>query len=72
MDKEIEYDNLVFKIDIYSFKGEIIDRSIVRLSYLIGFINEIFFVYDNFIYIWKLLGKYIEMFIEDDVMMLVD
>ena len=41
MDKEIEHDNLAFKTDIHSFKGEITDRSIARVSHSTGATNEI-------------------------------
>lgn len=72
MDKEIEHDNLAFKTDIHSFKGEITDRSIARLSHSTGPTNEILSAYDNSTHIRKPSGKHTEMSIEDDVMTLVD
>lgn len=72
MDKEIEHDNLAFKTDIHSFKGEITDRSIARVSHSTGPTNEILSTYDNSTHIRKPSGKHSEMSTEDDVITLVD
>ncbi|XP_022783267.1 uncharacterized protein LOC111324048 [Stylophora pistillata] len=72
MDKEIEHDNLAFKTDIHSFKGEITDRSIARVSHSTGPTNEILSAYDNSTDIRKPPGKHTKMSTEDDVMTLVD
>ena len=74
MDKEIEHDNLAFKTDIHvhSFKGEITDRSIARVSHSTGPTNEILSAYDNSTHIRKPSGKHTEMSTEDDVLTLVD
>jgi len=72
MDKEIEHDNLAFKTDIHSFKGEITDRSIARVSHSTGPTNEILSTYDNSTHIRKPSGKHSEMSTEEDVITLVD
>lgn len=72
MDKEVEHDNLAFKTDIHSFKGEITDKSIARVSHSTKPTDEILSAFDKATHIRKPSGKHTEMSTEDDVMALVE
>lgn len=72
MDFDLEYDNKLFKIDVYIFKGEIIDKIIIRISRSIELIDEIFFNYDSNIVVRRLFGRYIRQLFEDDILVVVE
>lgn len=72
MDFDLEYDKKLFKIDVYIFKGEIIDKIIIRISRSIELIDEIFFNYDSNIVVRRLFGRYIRQLFEDDILVVVE
>lgn len=72
MDFDLEYDKKLFKIDVYIFKGEIIDKIIIRISRSIELMDEIFFNYDSNIVVRRLFGRYIRQLFEDDILVVVE
>lgn len=72
MDLDVEHENKAFKADIHSFKGEITDRSISRVSQATEPTDAILSAFDKCTHIRKPSGKHINISSKDDVMMLVD
>ncbi|XP_078365731.1 uncharacterized protein LOC144649981 [Oculina patagonica] len=71
-DKEVEHDNLAFKTDIHSFKGEITDKSIARVSHLTSPTDEILSSFDKCTQVRKPSWRHTAMSTESDVIALVD
>lgn len=72
MDKEVEHDNLAFKTDIHSYKGEITDKSIARVSHSTSPTDEILSGFDKCTQIRKPSGKHTEVSTEGDISALVE
>ena len=71
MDLDVEHDNRVFKTDIHSFKGEITDKSISRVSHSTEPTNTILDAFDKTTHVRKPSGTHSKMSTDDDVMALV-
>lgn len=72
MDLEIEYDNKLFKIDCYSYRGEIIERIVQRVGRGLMLFDEIVRNFDEILVVKRFFGKYIIMFIKEDVLVFVE
>jgi hypothetical protein len=72
MDLNVEHDNRAFKMDIHSFKGEITDKSISRVSHSTKPTDDILEAFDKATHVRKPSGKHTKMSTHDDVMALVD
>lgn len=71
MDLDVEHDNKAFNSDIHSFKGEITDKSIARVSHSTEPTNAILEAYDKSTHVNKPSGKHTSISTKDDVMALV-
>ena len=72
MDLSIEHDNKAFKNDIHSFRGEITDKSITRVSRSVEPTDAILASYDKATAVKAPSGKHLLKSTEDDIMLLVD
>lgn len=72
MDMDVEHDNKAFKSDIHSFKGEITDKSIARVSHSTEPTDAIISSYDKCTRVRKPSGKHTVMTTDDDIMTLVE
>lgn len=58
MDLDVEHDNKAFKNEIHSFKGDITDKSIARVSHSTESTNAILEAYDKSTHVKKPSGKH--------------
>ena len=72
MDLSVEHDNKAFKNDIHSFRGEITDKSIARVSKSVEPTNTILASYDKTTCVKTPSGKYLLKSTEEDILLLVD
>lgn len=72
MDLDVEHDNKAFKADIHSFKGEITDKSIARVSQATEPTDAILSAFDQSTHVRKPSGKHTTTSTKDDIMTLVD
>lgn len=72
MDLDLEHDNKYFKNDIHSYRGEITDRSIDRVSRSVESTNAILDSYDNNTAVRRPSGRHTRRSTEEDVMLLVE
>lgn len=71
MDLDVEHDNKAFKGDIRSFKGDITDKGIARVSHSTEPTNAMLEAYDKSTPVKKPSGKHTSISTKDDVMALV-
>ena len=72
MDLDVEHDNKSFKTNIHSFRGEITDKSISRVSQSIEMSNAILASHDKSACVRKPSGRHTKNSNEDDVKILVE
>lgn len=72
MDLSVEHDNKTFKNDIHSYRGEITEKSITRVSRSLGATDDILHSFDRSCGIHKPSGKHTRLSVEEDVKILVD
>lgn len=72
MNLDVEHDNKAFKTDIHSFRGDITDRTISRVSQSIEVSNAILECYDKSTHVRKPSGKHPKISNEDDVKILIE
>ncbi len=72
MDLDVEHDNKSFKTDIHSFREEITDKSISRVSQSIEVSNAILASHDKSACVRKPSGRHTKISNEDDVKILVE
>lgn len=72
MDLDVEHDNKSFKTDIHSFRGEITDKSIARVSQSIEATNTILSSYDSSTSVRRPSGRHPKQTNEEDVKIIVE
>ncbi len=72
MDLSVEHDNKTFKNDIHSYRGEITEKSITRVSRSLEATDDILHSFDQSCSIHKPSGKHTRLSVEEDVKILVD
>lgn len=72
MDLSVEHDSKAFKNDIHSFRGEVTDKSIARVSRSVEPTNAILALYDKTTCVKTPSGKHLLKSTEEDIMLIVD
>ena len=72
MDLDLEHDNKYFKTDIHSFRGEITDKSITRVSRSVEGSQAVLSSFDKSSSVAKPSGRHTQLSTKDDVLTLVE
>ena len=72
MDLDLEHDNKYFKTDIHSFRGEITDKSITRVSRRVEGSQAVLSSFDKSSSVAKPSGRHTRLSTKDDVLTLVE
>ena len=72
MDLDLEHDNKYFKNDIHSFRGEITDKSITRVSRSVEGSQAVLRSFDKSSSVTKPSGRHTQLSTKDDVLTLVE
>jgi len=72
MDLDLEHDNKYFKTDIHSFRGEITDKSITRVSRSVEGSQAVLSSFDKSSSVAKPSGRHTRLSTKDDVLTLVE
>ena len=72
MNLDLEHDHKYFKNDIHSYRGEITDRSITRVSRGVEGSQSVLRSFDKFSSVTKPSGRHTQLSTKDDVSALVE